>query len=368
MTAGSLHVAVSGWLLGPQSGANRRLRAILDHADALLENGERITVLHRDTPERADTAAVRWQRVAIPAGPLPQRVLAERRELPSVLRRLDANLLDHGLLPVPPLPASLPICVTIHDLRAVDGLTRWPQFIARAAVRRAADRAAALVVPSEFTAARVRSVTENATIEVIGNGVDVPAAAPLEPPRDDRPAILLHVGHLEPRKNLDVLVRALALLPGNDRPRLVLVGRDAGAWTALRDRAVELGVGDAIEWRGVLPDPAVTALLRTAAAVVVPSRYEGFGLPALDGLAHGRPTLVADAGALPEVVSDAGVVLPPDDPAAWANAIRTAVAPETGNDVEARSRRIARATALSWRTTAERVVELWRRLVSARRS
>ncbi|MCA8949754.1 MAG: glycosyltransferase, partial [Planctomycetes bacterium] len=126
----------------------------------------------------------------------------------------------------------------------------------------------------------------------------------------------------------------------------------------LRRLARELGV-DA-RFLGALTDDDLPGLFTGARAIVVPSRYEGFGLAALEGLAAGRPTLVADAGALPEVVGDAGVVLPTDDSQAWADAIRGAADPGT----QSPSDRRARAAEFTWRRAAERTVALWRQLAA----
>ncbi|MCR9246514.1 MAG: glycosyltransferase [bacterium] len=364
----AMHVAISGWLLGEPSGANRRLLAVVEHAAALLERDERITVLHHpDVDPRllfpaGNPERVSYRPIAIPRGTTWQRVAHERRELGAALEKCGATLLDHAFLPVPRIP--IPMCVTIHDVRAVEGLSRWPRWVARRAVRRAGRRAASIVVPSEFTARRVHRTAPAAKIAVIGNGVELP----VEPERgpddtNDRERPLVHVGHLERRKNLALLLHALAELTPTERPRLVLAGRDGGEELALRTLTRKLQLADHVEFRGVITDTEVEALLRDARAVVVPSKYEGFGLVALDALAHGKPTLVADAGALPEVVGPAGTRLPADDPSAWAAAIRATAA----DDPAAAAARRARAQEFSWHASAAATVALWREL-SARRS
>ncbi len=145
-------------------------------------------------------------------------------------------------------------------------------------------------------------------------------------------------------------------MPPNERPELRLVGRDAGDEKQLRQAASQLGVTDAVRFLGVVDDAELDRLLTGARAIVVPSTYEGFGFAALDGLAHGRPTLVADAGALPEVVGSAGVVLPPDDPRAWAGAIADTAVDATA----APARRRARAGEFGWQRAAAATVQLWR--------
>ncbi|MBL8726364.1 MAG: glycosyltransferase family 4 protein [Planctomycetes bacterium] len=348
----SLHVAVAGWLLGAPSGANRRLLGLLGHLGPLLRPDEQVTLLHRADTQSPVLPGIRCVPVAIPGASTWSRLRAERRVLPSLLRALDAGVFDHGFLLPPPVP--MPTCLTLHDVRAADGQTRWPRWLGRALVRHAAARAAAIVVPSEFTAGRVRAlVGPRARVHVVPNGVDLP---PLAQPTREPGQHLLHVGHLEPRKHLELLLHALALLPADARPSLVLVGQDAGSWRPLARTAARLGV--AVDWRGPLADAAVAPLLATARAVVVPSRYEGFGLLALEGLAHGRPVLVASAGALPEVVGNAGVVLP-DEPKAWAQAIAATATLACPSASAARRRR---AAAFAWPAAAESLLQVWRRL------
>jgi alpha-1,3-rhamnosyl/mannosyltransferase len=351
----TLHVGVSAWLLDAPSGANERLLQLLAHAAPLLAATERVTVLHGPGFEPPFAhAQVAWRDVAIPAAPTWRRALAERRHLPALVRSLGLTVLDHGLLPAPAVPC--PLVLTLHDLRDADGHGRRSPWLARLVVRRACRRAARVIVPSAFTLQRLRACVPGARADVVVNGAP---AVPALPPAPGGP--LLHVGHLEPRKNLAVLLRALALLPEAERPQLWLAGADAGSGRSLRALASSLGVREHVRFLGVVPADTLRRCYASARAVVVPSVYEGFGLCALDGLAHGRPVLVAAAGALPEVVADAGRVLPPGDAAAWAQAIADAGA-QSGSDGGAAAARRERAAAFSWARAAEQLVAIWRSL------
>lgn len=345
----TLHVAIAGWLLGAPSGANRRMLSLLTHVGPLLQAGERLTVLHRPDFVPPQLPGVNWQPVPIPAGPSWRRALAERRVLPAALRALGATVFDHGLLPLPRLP--LPICLLVHDLRAVDGLTPWPRWFARLVLRRALARAAVVVAPSAWTADRLRRIAPSADVRVVPNGVDLPAGTCAAPVRPQPPGgYLLHAGHIESRKNVDVVIAALRALPPAERPALWLAGRDAGALRGLLARSAGL----AVRALGVVDDDDLGGLYRHARAVVVPSRHEGFGLVALEALAHGTRVLASDAGALPEVVGDAAMLLPPDDPGAWARAIACA------GDGRTAAERRARAARYSWSTAAAALVAIWR--------
>jgi glycosyltransferase involved in cell wall biosynthesis len=358
----SLHVAVAGWLLGPTSGANRRLLALLRALGPQLAADERVTVLHGPDFTPPSLPRIDWQPIAIPAGPTLRRVRAERRLLPRALRQLGANVLDHGFLPLPPAP--IPVCLLVHDLRAVDGLTRWPRWLARATLRSALAGAAAVVAPSRWTASRLRALAPSAAAPVVvANAVDAPddgrdGDATLTAAADQPPTgFVLHVGHVEPRKNLGVVVAALAGLPPTQRPEFWLAGRDAGALAALQ-RAAAGTV--ALRALGVVDDDRLAALYRGARAVVLPSRHEGFGLPALEALAHGRPVLASACGALPEVVGAAGVLLPADDVGSW----RRALANLPPDDAAARATRRAHATTVTWDASAAALLATWRRIAA----
>jgi glycosyltransferase involved in cell wall biosynthesis len=108
---------------------------------------------------------------------------------------------------------------------------------------------------------------------------------------------------------------------------------------------------------GVVADAELAALYRGARAVVLPSRHEGFGMPALEALAHGAPVLASACGALPEVVGAAGVLLPPDDAGGW----RRALAALPSGDEAARAARCAHAAASTWEGVAATLLATWRR-------
>jgi len=352
------HIAVAGWLLGAPSGANRRLLALLRELGPRLEPDERVTVLHRPDFAPPSLPGIHWCSVPIPAAPTWRRVLAERRHLPTVLRELGATLLDHGFLPLPKVP--VPVCLLVHDVRGLHGLSRWPRWTTVRALRRAGAGAACVVVPSDWTRSQLLPfVTDPQRLVVVPNGVDLPtspAAAPLPMPRP-RTGYLLHAGHVEARKNLGVVVQALACLPADERPELWLAGADAGALAGLQ----RMALAESVTMRafGVVAEDVLAPLYEQALAVVLPSRHEGFGLPALEALAHGTPLLVSDAGALPEVVGDAAVVLPAGDVAAWARALGSVREP-TMRAEATRRHRVEHAARWSWAAAAERLLLVWR--------
>ncbi len=175
---------------------------------------------------------------------------------------------------------------------------------------------------------------------------------------------LLFVGTIEPRKNLLLLLRAYERYrerAGRRAAILVLAG--APGWQAETEmtRIAALRRAGTIVWFDRPSDEQLLLLYNAAALLAVPSHYEGFGLTAIEGMACGTPVLVADRASLPEVVGDAGVLLPPDDEEAWADALR-----EITEDRARRERLIAagleRAAAFSWTRAAEETLAVYRRV------
>ena len=124
----------------------------------------------------------------------------------------------------------------------------------------------------------------------------------------------LFVGELTPHKNLLRLIDAFARLP-DDAGTLVLVGdanaRNQAHVSELREKARALGVGERVVFTGFVPDEQLAVLYRHARALVLPSLWEGFGLPAVEAMAGGTPVLHSLAGSLPEVVGNAGLCFDP---------------------------------------------------------
>jgi len=119
-----------------------------------------------------------------------------------------------------------------------------------------------------------------------------------------------------------------------------------------------------VEFTGRVDDAALAELYRQAAVMVFPSRYEGFGLPALEAMACGCPVIASDRASLPEVVGDAALRVDPDDVEAMAAALRRVLG-DARLRSELRRRGLARAAGLSWDLTAERTLAVYAAAVNA---
>jgi alpha-1,3-rhamnosyl/mannosyltransferase len=132
---------------------------------------------------------------------------------------------------------------------------------------------------------------------------------------------LLYPAATYPHKNHLLLLDALIQLDDRPELRLVLTGAPAAGEELLRDAIEHRGLHDRVVRTGRVPDADRDALLRSADALVFPSRYEGFGAPVIEAMAVGTPVLASRETALPEVVGRAGLLLDPDDATVWADAI-----------------------------------------------
>lgn len=275
-------------------------------------------------PARALRAA--WRRVPFP----PVELLAGREDV------------VHGTNFV--LPPSLRArgVLTVHDLAFLDIPEDAPEFGFAELVRRSAQRAAVVCTPSEAVADAVqeRFALPRSRIVVTPLGVD-PEWFAAEPPDPQLHRLGLpdeyyvFVGEDGPRKGLDVLLRA----HGSDLPPLVIAGPAA---PTRRPKVLRTGY---------LPDTELRSVVTGARALVLPSRDEGFGLPALEALACGIPVVCTDLPVLREVTGGLAEFVPAGDADALRDVLREIVArpPEPA----AAAARRAHAAQYTWRRCAE---------------
>ena len=164
---------------------------------------------------------------------------------------------------------------------------------------------------------------------------------------------------------MGILLEALARLP--ERVRLTLVD-DASPANPARGWARKLGCADRVVWTGRIPNDELVRLYNRAAVVVVPSRFEGFGLPAVEAMACGAPVVASAAGALREVVraGGGGVLVPAADPEALAGALNALLdAPEERRSLGARGRERV-VERFSWPRIARATVDAYGEVLDAR--
>jgi glycosyltransferase involved in cell wall biosynthesis len=311
------------------------------------------------------------------------RVAAERTWLDRAVHRRRLALVHHGGGTAPPM-GDVPMVLTVHDIQYLtypEHFSRLKRAWLRHAVPAGLRQARVVTTPSEFVKStlvtaydadpdRVVVVPHGVPPDLASSGADEAVAeADLEVRARHGLAggFLLYPAATYPHKNHRVLLDALRLLPASIDLKLVLIGSAGRGEAALRAAVGDLGLETRVVRAGRVPDSDRDSLLRQAEALVFPSRYEGFGAPVLEAFAIGTPVIAADATALPEVVGNAGLLIAPDDPAAWAAAIERVTTDATLRARFACAGR-ARAQELSTSRSAAALVGAYRQALAGKPS
>lgn len=250
--------------------------------------------------------------------------------------------------------------VTIHDISFARSRAFMPPHdlaAFRVLVPRSIRRADRVLTVTEWARADIidRYHVDPGTVVVTPNGIDGDVSP--DGPQASRPPYLLFVGGLQRRKDPVTAVRALA---GLDDLDLVIVGRDRGEGSAVAAAVAALGLGGRVHVLDYIDRQELLALYRGAAALVFPSRYEGFGLPVIEAMGCGTPVVAAAVTAVPEVAGDAAVLVPPGDPEALADGVRRALA--NADDLIAAG--LLRAAGFRWSVTARRTADVYREVLA----
>jgi len=334
--------------------------------------------------------AVTWRRRHELAALVPPGVLSRHRAMPA--RPLHAAWSRTGLPPVewfighqdvvhgtnfvvPPTRYAARV-VTVHDLTVVlyPELCDPPTLLFPDLVSRAVAEGAWVHTPSRFVAEQVveRFSVPPDRVRAVHHGIPLaptnnhPAASPPIRLPEGCHRYVLAIGTVEPRKDYPLLVKAFdQVAAAHSEVALVVVGQDG--WGAERfSEAV-----DASPWRarivraGYLDDDGLDAVLRHAAVLAYPSRYEGFGFPPLQAMAAGVPVVTTTAGALPEVVGEGALLVAPGDADGLAGALEQVLRGGSGTD-ELVARGLERSRLFTWEACAAGLARLYRDARDAR--
>ena len=302
----------------------------------------------------------------------PHRFLKALREpLPSNARRslLQEPLawgwseLFHGLNQRLPRSRLRRAATTFHDLFVLTGDYATPEFRRRFAeqARDAAARSDLILTVSAFTAGQVRDLlhVEPSRIRAIPHGVH-----PRPQRNGRRETVVLHVGAIQKRKNLERLVEAFELAFG-ERPewRLVLAGGAGyGADAAFR-RIEQSRCRSRIQVTGYLPAAELAHWYATASILAFPSLDEGFGIPILEAMAAGLPVVTSSRAALPEAAGDAAILIDPEDTEALGSALeRLTTDGDLWKDLQRRG--LERAKEFPWTRTVQHTWDAYQSLLA----
>ncbi len=263
--------------------------------------------------------------------------------------------------------------VTVHDLSFI----RHPECADQGlreylnqAVPRSVRRADIVLADSQNTKGDMMELlgVDSAKVKVVYAGLD-DRFVPIEEEEKRREVrdkyhldfpFILSLSTLEPRKNQIRLIEAYGFLSkGKAMPqRLVLAGGKGWLYEEIFRRVEELKLTDRVYFPGFISEEDLPTLYSLADVFVFPSLYEGFGLPPLEAMACGTPVVASDVASLPEVIGEAGILVPPDDVEALASAIEKVL-----DDAVLRENLIAKgllqARSFSWERAAKGLLEIY---------
>jgi glycosyltransferase involved in cell wall biosynthesis len=318
-------ISINAHLLSGEAGYRR---AGIHHYIAQLlrwlpaEPGVSFVVHTRQHPfiNRPD---MHFQGTKIPAERRWARILWEQLAWPVSTLRAGADLM-HGMAFVTPMLAPVPAVVTVYDLSFIHYPEQFPtlqRLYLTTQTRRSCRQARRVVAISSSGRDDIIRFFGIAPekVDVVPPGVDdrfrpLPQAE-IEAFRQKYhlpERFMLHVGTLQPRKNLLVLLEAMALLDRPDLP-LYLVGGKGWYYDEIFARVEELGLQQQVNFAGYVADETLSLWYNAATLLVFPSLYEGFGMPILEALASGTPVVAAAVSALPEAGGEAARYFQPED-------------------------------------------------------
>lgn len=264
----------------------------------------------------------------------------------------------HGTANIGPLRGKVPQILTIHDVIEWHRGVSFPAQLSfrhklsrmyrMNALKRLAPRAKAILTVSNHA--------KDDLVQMLGVDDTRVVVTPLaakhtggEPSFPKHPYFLA-LGASDPRKNAKTALLALQQVPAPYG--LKLVGAEEQALAPLRALAESLGVGDRVDIEGMISDRKLAELYEHATAFLYPSYYEGFGLPVLEAMAHGCPVIASDRSSIPEVMGQAGIALPPDQPKRWGQVMVDLAEDRPWQVILAHEGRV-RAAQFSWEQTAQ---------------
>ena len=378
----AVHVGLNAHLLSRQPGYRRAgihnyIQQIIRHLPASDDQlqftvfADHVPVEQEEYPDGLSWKTSRW-----PTERPWTRIVWEQLAQPWALRQAGVHLL-HAMAFVSPLLASVPAVITVHDL----SFLRFPEqfrplnrLYLSTMTRHSCRRARRVIAVSQATAdetVRLLGVPAE-RIDVVPNGVHhahlhtLPAfqVQAFRQAKGLPERFVLFLGTLEPRKNLTTLVQAFARTQAaRHGVKLVIAGGKGWYYQEIFASVERFGLEDAVLFPGFVPDAELPLWYNTATVFVYPSLYEGFGLPLLEAMACGTPVIGADTSCIPEVVGDAGLLIPPHDAAALADGLERLLADaDLRADLSQRGR--ALSAAYTWEAAASATVDSYRRALA----
>ena len=356
-----------------QAGTSRYIEALLHELPAVVDDRDEIVAFTGAVPAdwtRRFSNRIDWRHAQFQTVWPPARILWEQSAGTGLGKRNRLDIL-HCPLNVSPLVPGAPTVATVHDI----AFERYPEHYPRfqrtylSTMTRLSARRADLVIA--VSAATKNDLVERyeiapSSIVVIPNGVDrrfQPVGGNVTDAlraREDLPdQFFLFVGTLQPRKNLDGLLRAYALIAERTNWPLVVVGGAGWLESPIYRLIRRLGIARRVRFAGYVEPEELPSWYAAATVFVFPSHCEGFGIPVLEAMATGTPAITSSISSLPEVAGGAALLADPASPADIARRmIELAENESIRRQYIERGRK--RAKEFSWRQTAEQTFAAYR--------
>ena len=384
-----MRIGVDATCWSNRRGYGRFVRALLTATLEIDRANQYVFFLDDDSAEFPLPSGVEVVRVKA-AVPTVQAAAANGSrslgDMWAMSRAISARPLDIFFFPsvysYVPVFSRVPKLVAIHDVipelfpELVFPSLRSKLFW-RAKVKLACAQATRVITVSEYSRQRLAEVLklDPAEVRVVPEAGapafrrldvvdDAALAARLKIPVDSR--MLVYVGGFSPHKNLPMLVDVFGGLAAELRfsdVRLVLVGDFEGdvfhsGYAQLKEQVSRLGLEGRVLFSGYMGDEHLVPLLNRAAALVLPSFCEGFGLPAMEAAACGTPSVITKRSPLPELLGEGAIALEPEDRAGWSEALAR-VLDDTGLRKRMSAAALAAAGALSWQASARELLAIF---------
>jgi glycosyltransferase involved in cell wall biosynthesis len=299
--------------------------------------------------------------------------------LPRLLKKEKTDIFHspNFMAPLPPISAGL--VITVHDIIPLKfphfaprskksrfffvykGIMRWVTTIADAIIADSEHSRRDILEFFPIPERKVHTVYlgVDPKYRLLPDGVDREVKKEL----DIKDKLAVFAGRADPYKNLITLVKAMEILNGTAAFHLTIVvaGERDPRYRKVEDYISFKGLNDSVRFAGSFAETELIRLYNAADLLVLPSLYEGFGLPPLEAMACGTPVICSNRSSLPEVVGDAGILIDPLDEHALADAINRVITDRALRD-SLIEKGIRRAALFPWRKTAEKTLELYNSL------